>query len=114
MSFASNLREILDFQDIQVKELAAKTGISKNTTDNYLSGQKSLPYIENGVKIAQALGVTVEFLVTGSPRLVQKQPAPPPDADKHKKLLDAITSLDDIDIASVSALVHGMKKRYSR
>lgn len=55
---------MLDFRGMQVKELSAKTGISKNTLDNYLSGQKSLPNIENGVKIARILGVTVEYLVT--------------------------------------------------
>ena len=65
MSFAENLKYALDLRDMQVKELAAKTGISKNTIDNYLSGQKSLPNIENGYKIAQALSVSMEYLVTG-------------------------------------------------
>lgn len=64
MSFSENLRDVLDFRGMQIKELSAKTGISKNTIDNYLSGQKSLPNVENGVKIAKTLGVTVEYLVT--------------------------------------------------
>ena len=42
------------------------TGISKNTIDNYLSGQKSIPNAENAVKIAKYLGTTVEYLVTGT------------------------------------------------
>lgn len=65
MSFSDNLREILDIRDIEVKELAAGTGISRNTIDNYLSGQKSLPNAENAVKIAKYIGTTVEFLVLG-------------------------------------------------
>ena len=65
MSFAENLRVMLDMRNMELKELSAGTGISKSTLDNYLSGQKSLPNAENAVKIAQALGVTVEFLVTG-------------------------------------------------
>lgn len=65
MSFSENLREILDIRDIEVKELSAGTGISRNTIDNYLSGQKSLPNAENAVKIAKYIGTTVEFLVLG-------------------------------------------------
>ena len=66
MSFAENLKEMLDSKDIEIKELSHGTGISKNTIDNYLSGQKSIPNAENAVKIAKFLGTTVEFLVEGS------------------------------------------------
>lgn len=65
MSFAENLKEMLEIKDIEIKELANATGISKNTIDNYLSGQKSIPNAENAVKIAKFLGTTVEYLVTG-------------------------------------------------
>ena len=63
MGFTENLKNELEYQDIQVKELSQKTGISKNTLDKYLSGRKSQPGVENAVKIAQALGVSVEYLV---------------------------------------------------
>ena len=66
MCFAENLKEILESKDIEIKELAYGTGISKNTIDNYLSGQKSIPNAENAVKIAKYLGTTVEYLVTGT------------------------------------------------
>lgn len=66
MSFAENLKELLDSKEIEVKELAHGTGISKNTLDNYLSGQKSIPNAENAVKIAKFLGTTVEYLITGT------------------------------------------------
>ena len=66
MCFAENLKELLELKDIEIKELANGTGISKNTIDNYLSGQKSIPNAENAVKIAKFLGTTVEFLVTGN------------------------------------------------
>lgn len=65
MSFGENLHKELEFQDIQIKELSQKTGISKNTLDKYISGNKSQPNVENAVKIAQALGVRVEYLVLG-------------------------------------------------
>lgn len=65
MGFAENLRTELDFQNIQLKELANRTGISKNTLDKYLSGKKVQPGVENAVKIAGVLGVTVEYLTLG-------------------------------------------------
>ena len=67
MAFRDNLKSELDFQDIKVKELAAKSGISKRTIDQYLSSAAKMPSAENAVKIAQVLGVTVEYLVTGAP-----------------------------------------------
>ena len=73
MSFAENLKEMLDSKDIEIKELSHGTGISKNTIDNYLSGQKSIPNAENAVKIAKFLGTTVEFLVEGSDSNYKKQ-----------------------------------------
>lgn len=66
MGFSENLRNELDFQDLQVQELANKTGISKNTLDKYLSQSRKIqPGIEKAVRIARALGVSVEYLVTG-------------------------------------------------
>ena len=51
MGFAENLREELKFQDIQIKQLSAKTGISKNTIDKYLSEKRVQPGVENAVKL---------------------------------------------------------------
>jgi transcriptional regulator with XRE-family HTH domain len=65
MSFAENLRSELDYQDMIVKQLAAKTGVNIHTLNHYLSGKKSMPPADVAVKIAAALGVSVEYLVTG-------------------------------------------------
>lgn len=66
MSFGENLRNELVYQDIQIKELSARTGIKKSTLDKYLWGKTSQPTVENAVKIAESLGVTVEYLVKGA------------------------------------------------
>ncbi|MDR1972189.1 MAG: helix-turn-helix domain-containing protein [Treponema sp.] len=65
MKFRENLKELLIFQDMQVKELAVLSGVKKRTIDNYLRESGAEPSAENAVKIAGALGVTVEYLVTG-------------------------------------------------
>ena len=59
------MRDELDFQGLTVKELAAKTGIIKGSLDNYLGARASIPPADVAVKIAQALNVSVEYLVTG-------------------------------------------------
>ena len=65
MGFKENLKSELAFQDMVVKELAVQSGISKSTLDNYLSVRGYMPSAEAAVKIAQTLGVSVEYLVTG-------------------------------------------------
>jgi len=72
MGFRENLKAQLDFSGILVKELAARSGIKKKTIDSYLGNRGYSPSAEAAVSIAKALGVSVEFLVTGteSPREV--------------------------------------------
>jgi transcriptional regulator with XRE-family HTH domain len=65
MSFKENLKTELKYQDMLVKELAAMTGISKKTLDNYLNARGYMPSADAAVKIAKALRVSVEYLVTG-------------------------------------------------
>jgi len=65
MAFKENLRSELSYKNMLVKELAALTDISKSTLDNYLNIRRNMPPADAAVKIAHALGVTVEYLVTG-------------------------------------------------
>ena len=81
MSFKENLKSELSYQGILVKELASKTGISRRTLDNYLREKSSLPPVDIAVKIAEALNVSVEYLVTGKERTENSQ-------DNKIKILD--------------------------
>jgi transcriptional regulator with XRE-family HTH domain len=65
MGFKDNLKAELVFSGMLVKELAKKSGVNKYSLDNYLNARGQIPSIEVGLKIAQALGVSVEYLVTG-------------------------------------------------
>ena len=62
-----------------VKELAALSGIKKKTLDSYLGKRSYKPSVEAAVSIARALGVSVEYLVTGADaskdRLLSSLPA---------------------------------------
>jgi transcriptional regulator with XRE-family HTH domain len=80
MSFKENLKSELLYKAMMVKELAALTGIKRHTLDNYLNTHNSVPNAETAVKIARALGVTVEYLVTGKEHYDEtKQTSFPPD-----------------------------------
>ena len=65
MSFAENLRNELIYSDIKIKELAHATNIPYTTLLSYLNEKGCLPNVDAGVRIARALNVSVEYLVTG-------------------------------------------------
>jgi len=104
MYFAENLKELLDSKDIEVKELAYGTGISKNTIDNYLSGQKSLPNAENAVKIAKYLGTTVEYLVTG---IISENSA----SEDLSKTIRNLYQLNKSDLEAVKIIINSLANK---
>jgi transcriptional regulator with XRE-family HTH domain len=92
MGFKENLKSELIYSGILVKELSAKTGIKKHTLDNYLNTHNSLPNAEAAVKIARALGVSVEYLVTGiEGKPGKSQPPLPPDIQSLVNIANRLT-----------------------
>jgi len=65
MAFRENLKNELHYSGMLVKELAARTGLKKHTIDNYLSVRGRMPAADAAVRIAGALGVSVEYLING-------------------------------------------------
>ena len=106
MSFKENLKAELQFQDMQIKELSLKTRKNKNTLGNYLTGHNSIPNADSAVKIAKALNVTVEYLVTGEDSSISQKS---PDL---LNIIRTIQNLDSIDLNSINQLVVAMQKRY--
>ena len=74
MGFRENLKAELSYSGILVKELAAKAGLKKHSIDNYLSVRGRMPAADVAVRIAQALGVSVEYLITGHETSENKTP----------------------------------------
>ncbi|MBQ4497092.1 MAG: helix-turn-helix transcriptional regulator [Spirochaetaceae bacterium] len=100
MGFRENLKDELTYQDITVKELSDRTGISKHTIDHYLTKNGSQPQAELAVKIAQALNVSVESLVLG------KDFAAPKKARNIQELASKLSALSDKDYDFVKRLVN--------
>ena len=100
MGFRENLKDELKYQDIRVKELADRTGISKRAIDHYLAEKYTEPTAETAVKIAKELGVSVEYLVTGKNSDI-------PDTIKPEivNLIRDLNHLPDKDIGFIKELV---------
>jgi transcriptional regulator with XRE-family HTH domain len=80
MGFRENLKTELNYKGMLVKELAASSGIKFATLSSYLKGNGYAPSAENAVLIARALGVSVEYLVTGV-ESSQEKAAPGPSSE---------------------------------
>lgn len=65
MTFKDRLREEITYKGLSLKELSAITGVSKGTLESYTNSRGQMPAADIAVKLAQALDVTVEYLVTG-------------------------------------------------
>jgi transcriptional regulator with XRE-family HTH domain len=89
MGFRENLKQELSLSGMLVKELAAASGIHKRALDTYLlSENASMPPADTAVRIAQALGVSVEYLVMG------KETAMPHDVRNAVKRLLQLNKKD--------------------
>ena len=74
MSFANNLKSIMNEQNLNQTDLSNLTGIGKPSLSQYLSG-RNIPYKSRVVEIANALGVTPERLT--AKRAIAECEAPP-------------------------------------
>jgi transcriptional regulator with XRE-family HTH domain len=100
--FSKRLRSEIEYIGLNQKEFAAKLGIKKRTLDSYLGAQQSMPPADTAVKIAAALGLSVEYLVTG------KEYKQNVDISKYlqfRDILDDLTVLPDEILDSVKAMI---------
>jgi len=94
MGFKENLKSELAYSGMMVKELASISGVNKRTIDNYLNTHNTMPSADAAVRIAGALGVTVEYLITGHEQQGQRASLPFPDARVVLKNLEALNKRD--------------------
>jgi len=107
MGFKENLKSELAYQDMLVKELAVSTGISRHTLDNYLNVRERMPTADVAVKIAQALGVSVEYLVTGEENNPEKSQLGP----EIRSLVQNFKLLSEDDRKMIVSIIQLFKNR---
>jgi transcriptional regulator with XRE-family HTH domain len=109
MGFKENLKAELSYSGMMVKELSAITGIKKHTLDNYLNTHNSIPNAEAAVSIAGALGITVEYLVTGQEKRREKAISSlPPDL---RLLVDTAEKLSPKNRRLAIKLIKALKEQ---
>jgi transcriptional regulator with XRE-family HTH domain len=103
VSFRDNLKQELKYNGMRVKELAVLSGVQKRALDTYLLVENaSMPPADIAVKIANALGISVEYLVTGNEKKL------PEDV---RQLIRNMLRLDIKDRKIVTALVNALLER---
>lgn len=107
MGFKENLKAELAYKDILVKELATLSGVNRRTIDNYLRVDGSMPSADAAVRIARALGVTVEYLITGHEMQEQNTLPLLPDP---RVILKSLESLNKRDRKIVHTLIKSLEE----
>ena len=74
--FADRIREESEYLGLSRKELAYRADIKLRALAMYLGTQGSMPPADVAVRLAKALNVTVEYLVTGEGKTERKAPEP--------------------------------------
>lgn len=95
MTFNERLREEIEYKGIVIKEISAKIGISNNTFLSYINSRNVMPNVETAVKIAKALDVSVEYLVTGVDSFY---------SEKNKQIKEITRDLSSLDLKTLESL----------
>lgn len=106
MDFNTRLKEEIEFADIRYKELAEKSGVPERALYNYVATKNpSMPPADVAVKIANALGVSVEYLVTGKSNELQDLQTDLSKFHKYANLIDKIDLLSEKQIKMIRIII---------
>ena len=111
MGFKENLKEQLSFSGMYVKELAALSGVKKQTIDSYLNVHSCMPSADAAVAIAQTLGVSVEYLVTGKEVKTKATPKTVHYPLEAKAVAEITAQLEKKNRKMAVAIIKSMKKQ---
>lgn len=110
MSEISNrIDNLLSQNKLKRIDLVKATGIGESTIRAWIKG--SIPSAEAAYKVAQYLGVTVEWLVTGE----NKNPINELKTytEQERELINIFRNLDDRDKNAVITLAQSLESQYS-
>jgi transcriptional regulator with XRE-family HTH domain len=95
----------VDRQQTSFEWLYRKTGIPKGTFSSWKT-RNIIPRVAEACLIAQVLGVSVEYLLTG------RDGTSHPSNPSLEEIVKTIISFDQIDLDAVKVLVNAISKRY--
>lgn len=104
MNFWNTLTELLELKKMTGAEICAVAGLNKSAFTNWKNG--TIPRADDALKIAQYLGVSVDYLLTGQ-TLDNELTAQEQEIIKNFRVLT-----NDKDIELVTMLLRELVKRY--
>ncbi len=108
--FTDKFVELLQKKSLSAYSVAKSTGISQGTMNEYRSGKKR-PSIENIVKIADFLDVSIDFLLgrTDNPAVNLSDPDTEKAPDRiRSEIVSAVNRLSDHQADLLLAYLEGM------
>lgn len=110
MSFNENLKEAMYCKNLTTAQLAALSGINSGTISNYLKTKGSIPPADKALKLAQALDVSVDFLVNGfDSKTLSSIPQKSPFPLEVYKIAEEMTDLQKDELDAIKGVVRVMK-----
>ncbi|GHV88002.1 hypothetical protein AGMMS50267_03620 [Spirochaetia bacterium] len=104
-TFWKIVKNEVDRQNTSFEWLYRKTGIPKGTFSSW-KNRNVVPRADAAYRIAEVLGVSVEYLLTGRDTAGRVSNSP------LEEIVETIIAFDTTDMASVKALVRAMAERY--
>lgn len=112
MSFNENLKEAMFLKNVTTADLASLTNINSGTISNYLKTKGSMPPADKALKLAQALDVSVDFLVNGfesktESSIQQKSPF----SIEVFKIAKEMSDLEKEELNAIKGVVNVIKRK---
>lgn len=112
MSFNENLKEAMYCKNLTTLQLAALTEINSGTISNYLKTKGSMPPADKALKLANALDVSVDFLVNGFDSRVESSiQQKSPFSIEVLKIAEKMNGLDKDELSIITSIIELFKKR---
>ena len=105
LTFSDRLQDEIDYKGITRKELSYIADVKPRALAMYLGTQKSMPPADVAVRIAKALNVSVEFLVTGKDSK---------SLSAYASVLNDFERLSQNNKDSISIMIHALAESDSK
>ncbi|VEB27443.1 Helix-turn-helix domain [Actinobacillus lignieresii] len=94
MCISNRLKQILEVKGMTIKEFSELTGISYRSAMNYLNEGRD-PNVEGLVKIHEALGISITWLLTGKGAMFQSATKESDMSNQEEKLIADYRSMPE-------------------
>ncbi len=107
MDFWKRVKEEIKRQNTTQDWVASKIPVRQDTFSRWIQ-RNTMPNVDQAGKIASALGVTIEYLLTGEK---QSKWTPPP---RYADIIEDLAIIDETGLTSIRDIIAGCKGRLQK